>query len=75
MSLPRKRINADDAQELIFQFPDTDQKSIQTSLNQLGEDISHIKTSLEKKKPKITLVDLNDKLDIILQYLKQCSTG
>ena len=46
------------------------QHSIQTSLDQLGNDISLIKTQLVKKKPKTTLADVNDKVDQILQYLK-----
>ena len=46
------------------------QQQIQTSLDQLGNDISLIKTQLVKKKPKTTLADVNDKVDQILQYLK-----
>ena len=46
------------------------QYSIQTSLDQLGSDISLIKTQLVKKKPKTTLGDVSDKVDQILQYLK-----
>lgn len=46
------------------------QYSIQTSLNQLGNDISMIKTQLVKKKTKATLVDVNNKLDRILHHLK-----
>ena len=46
------------------------QNSIQTSLDQLGSDISLIKTQLVKKKPKTTLGDVSDKVDKILQYLK-----
>ena len=43
---------------------------IQTSLDQLGNDISLIKTQLVKKKPKTTLADVSDKVDQILQYLQ-----
>ena len=46
------------------------QHSIQTSLDQLGNDISLIKTQLVKKKPKTTLADVSDKVDQILQYLQ-----
>ena len=45
------------------------QHSIQTSLDQLGNDISLIKTQLVKKKPKTTLADVSEKVDQILQYL------
>ena len=38
------------------------QNAIQTSLDQLGNDISVIKTQLEKKKAKMTLVEVSDKV-------------
>ena len=45
--------------------------SIRTSLVQIGHDISDIKEKIDKKKkkPPVTLADVNAKLDIILQYL------
>ena len=46
------------------------QQTIQTSLDQLGNDISVIKTQLEKKKAKMTLVDVSDRVDQILDHLK-----
>ena len=69
--VPRKRLHAvpDGMQGLLNQF-ETDESKIQHSLDQLGQDISVIKTNLEKKKPKISLSDLNKKLDLILQYLQ-----
>jgi hypothetical protein len=51
------------------------QYSIQTSLNQLGNDISLIKTQLVRKKTKATLVDVNNKLDRILHHLKGTDSG
>jgi len=45
------------------------EQSIQSSLVQLGSDISQIKTQLEKKKAKATLVDVCHKLDWIINYL------
>lgn len=60
--------------QLAPHFPDPE-KSIQSSLYQLGEDISCIKSNLEKKRPKVTIADLNQKLDLILQLLmKEVST-
>ena len=56
----------EEMQGLLDQF---ETKSIQTSLNQLEQDVTTIKTSLEKKKPKISLADLNAKIDIILEYI------
>ena len=49
------------------------QHAIQTSLDQLGTDISVIKTQLEKKKAKMTLVEVSDKVDQILHHLKGSS--
>ena len=54
---PRKRVNVDISSE------------IKHSLDQMGQDIEQIKTNLEKKKPKVTLGDINDKLDQILLLL------
>ena len=45
-------------------------QSIQTCLDQLGNDISVIKSNLEKRKTKISLLDVNEKVDQILQFLK-----
>lgn len=45
-------------------------QSLQTCLDQLGNDISVIKTQLEKKKSKASLLDVNEKVDQILQFLK-----
>ena len=56
----------EEMQGLLDQF---ETKSIQTSLNQLEQDVTTIKTSLEKKKPKISLADLSAKIDIILDYI------
>ena len=67
--MPRKRMAEESMQHLLDQFEKNEEKSIQTSLDQMGQDISTIKTNLEKKKPKVTLSDLNAKLDIILQYI------
>ena len=43
---------------------------LQTCLDQLGNDITVIKTQLEKKKPKTLLLDINEKVDEILDFLK-----
>ena len=56
----------EEMQGLLDQF---ETKSIQTSLNQLEQDVTTIKTSLEKKKPKISLADLSAKIDIILEHI------
>ena len=55
-------------QDILNQFEVSD-NTIQTSLNQIGHDISDIKEKIVKKKSKATLADINSKLDLILQYL------
>ena len=54
---------------ILDQFEVHDEKSIQSSLDQIGQVISEIKRNTDKTKPKVTLSDLNEKLDIILQYI------
>ena len=46
-------------------------KNLQDTLNQIEEGVTSIKSSIEKKKPKMTLHQLNDKLDIILSILNK----
>ena len=53
MEVPRKRMADDEMHSLLNQLEKSDQKSIQTSLDEIGQDISHIKSNLEKKKPKM----------------------
>ena len=45
--------------------------NIEHSLAQLGHDLSDIKCSLQKKKTKITMVQLNNKLDYIIDILSR----
>ena len=52
----------------------TQQESIKNTLEQLEQDVTSIKTSLEKKKPKVTLTEVNDKVDMILEILRSWST-
>ena len=44
---------------------------IRNSLVKLGHDVTDIKYTLEKKKPKVSLVQLNEKLDIIIELLRR----
>ena len=67
--MPRKRMAEEGMRDILSQFEVTDEKSIQSSLHQMGQDISDIKRNIDKKKPKVTLSDLNAKLDTILQYI------
>ena len=48
----------------------TREEDIKKSLVQLGHDVNDIKWTLEKKKPKITLLQLNEKLDFIIEILR-----
>lgn len=58
---------------ILDQFPIQDdsqsQRNIQNTLAKLDQDVTIIKTNLEKKRPKITLNQINEKLDMILQIL------
>ena len=47
------------------------ENALQTSLTQMGEDV---KESLDRKRPKVTLSDINEKLDLILHILKGDTT-
>ena len=69
MEVPRKRMAEEGMRSILSQFEIPDEKSIQASLDQLGQDICEIKKNSDKKKPKVTLSDLNAKLDILLQYI------
>ena len=69
MEVPRKRMAEEGMRDILSQFEIPDEKSIQASLDQLGQDICEIKKNTDKKKPKVTLSDLNAKLDILLQYI------
>ena len=69
MEVPRKRMAEEGMRSILSQFEIPDEKSIQASLDQLGQDISEIKKNIDKKKPKVTLSDLNAKLDTLLQYI------
>jgi len=69
-------------QQQLVDYPDTPgvsdtmmENSIQSSLDQLGSDISQIKTQLEKKKAKASLVDVSEKLDQIINYLMKGGSG
>ena len=42
---------------------------IRNSLVKLGHDVTDIKWTLEKKKPKVTLAQVNEKLDVIINLL------
>ena len=79
-----KRIKLDDATpmasvdgwemlELLDQFENTpvinQAKSIDQTLMQMESDITSIRSSLEKKQKKLSLKDIDRKLDIIIKML------
>lgn len=51
--------------------PSVETKNLQDTLNQIEEGVTSIKSSMEKKKPKMTLHQLNEKLDMILSILNK----
>ena len=64
------------ANDMLHQFDkiqqvEADNDTIQKSLHQLEEDMITIRGCLEKKRPKITLVDIAAKLDTILAILNR----
>ena len=67
-------------QDFLNQFPiestepPAKQYKIENVLEQLEQDVSCIKTSLEKKKQKVSLIQVNDKLDMIFDILRSWST-
>ena len=48
----------------------TSNDEIKNSLPQLGNDVTDIKSTLEKKKPKVTLFEIDEKLNYIIQILQ-----
>ena len=48
-----------------------EQKNLQDTLQQIEQDVTTIKSSIEQKKPKMTLHQLNAKLDIIISILNK----
>lgn len=59
-----KRPNAE-----IFYPEPVYQPDVHSSLTQIGHDMATIREHLMKKPRKLTMSDLNDKLDIILKIL------
>ena len=61
------------AMPILDQFPIQEdsqlQKNIHNTLAKLDQDVTAIKTNLEKKRSKVTLNQINGKLDMILQIL------
>ena len=65
----------EEMQDFLGQFEtELTHESIKNTLEQLEQDVTSIKTSLEKKKPKVTLGEVNDKVDMILEILRSWST-
>ena len=44
---------------------------IRSSLLKLGHNVTYIKSNLEKKTKKVTLVQINEKLDNIIELLRR----
>ena len=53
--------------------PSSDHSLIQSSLEQMWSDIHLIKSQLEKKKAKVSLVDIGEKLDQLINHLMKDS--
>ena len=60
----------DEMTEFLDQFPD-EPKDMQQTLAQLETDVTAIHSLLTKKTKKVTLVQINQKIDVILKTLLQ----
>ena len=60
----------DEMTEFLDQFPD-ESKDMQKTLTQLETDVTAIHSLLTKKTKKVTLVQINQKIDVILKTLLQ----
>ena len=83
METPQKRSRSDDTAgkdmlSFLDQFPVQEthiapsvSSKIENVLEQLEQDVTSIKSNLEKKRPKVTISTLNEKVDQILLILKK----
>ena len=83
METPQKRACSDDMSgkdtlSFLSQFPVQESyiasgvpSKIENVLEQLEQDVASIKSNLEKKRPKVTISTLNEKVDQILLILKK----
>ena len=86
IEVPQKRSRSDDMigeemQSFLDQYPVQETyiapnipSKIEDVLGQLEQDVTSIKANLEKKRPKVTISQLNDKVDQILLILKKWET-
>ena len=82
MEVPTKRSRSteDEMQSLLDQISVPEYncpescKIEKTRLEKLEQDVSSIRTNLEKKRPKVTLNQLNKKVDLILTILQSWNT-
>ena len=61
----------EEMRELLDQFPAEEAKDMQQTLVQLENDVIAIRTYLERKTKKITMIQLDKKLDTIVKILNQ----
>ena len=83
MEAPQKRSRSEDIAgnnmlSFLDQFPVQEThiapsvtSKIKSVLEQLEQDVTSIKSNLEKKRPKVTISTLNEKVDQILLILKK----
>lgn len=74
--MKRSRAAADEMQSFLDQMPLPEYndnkicKIENTRLEKLEQDVNSIRTNLEKKKSKVTLIQVNEKVDMILTILQ-----
>lgn len=76
MEMPTKRSRTEDEmQSFLDQIPIPEYSCSETCniektrLEKLEEDVTSIRSNLERKRPKVTLMQLNEKIDLILNIL------
>ena len=66
----------DGLQNILDSFtPNDDPKSLQNTLDQIEQDVTTIMSSIAQKKPKVTLHQLNTKLDFIISILNNSNNN
>ena len=66
--------------DFLDQFPlssysTNNEKTLESKLEHIEQNVTCIKSSLEKKRSKVTLREVNDKVDLVIELLKTLSLG
>ena len=56
-------------------YTTNNEKTLESKLEHIEQNVTCIKSSLEKKRSKVTLHDVNEKVDLVIELLKSLSLG